>query len=161
MTDQTRPPFRLNNSELWTGVLGIALGVFVIRSGIKLKLGTINDPGSGFMLFYIGLLMCAFALTIVLASVTEGGPTFGSRWEGASWGKPGAIIVILSAYAFALEPLGFLISTIPLMLVLLRVIDPVRWTLAIPLAVLAPVGVWWVLKRGLLIQLPSGMFEIG
>ena len=47
------------------------------------------------------------------------------------------------------------------MLLLLRVIDPVRWTLAIPLAVLAPVGVWWVLKRGLLIQLPSGMFEIG
>jgi putative tricarboxylic transport membrane protein len=69
--------------------------------------------------------------------------------------------VILTAYAFALEPLGFLISTIPLMLMLLRVIDPVRWTLAIPLAVLAPLGVWWVLKHGLLIQLPSGMFEIG
>ena len=47
------------------------------------------------------------------------------------------------------------------MLLLLRVVDPVRWTLAIPIAVLAPLGMWWVLKRLLLIQLPSGMLEIG
>ena len=156
-----RPPFRLNNSEFWTGVIGLGLGVFVIRSGLKLKLGTINDPGSGFMMFYIGILMCAFAVSIILASVTEGGPTFGSRWEDARWSKPVLIIVCLIAYAFALEPLGFLIATIPLMLLLLRIIDPVRWTLAVPLAVLAPLGVWWVLKHGLAIMLPTGVFEIG
>lgn len=161
MSSATRPPFRLNNSEFWTGVIGLGLGVFVIRSGLKLKLGTINDPGSGFMLFYIGILMCAFAVTIILASVTEGGPTFGSRWQDARWSKPVLIIACLIAYAFALEPLGFLIATIPLMLLLLRIIDPVRWTLAIPLAVLAPVGVWWVLKHGLAIMLPTGIFEIG
>jgi putative tricarboxylic transport membrane protein len=47
------------------------------------------------------------------------------------------------------------------MMLLLRAIDPVRWSLTIPLAILAPLGVWWVLKRLLLIQLPSGIFEIG
>lgn len=143
----TRPAFRLNNSEFWTGAIGLALGAFVIRSGLKLKLGTINDPGSGFMLFYIGILMCAFAVTIILASITEGGPTFGSRWEDARWSKPVLIIAVLVAYAFALEPLGFLIATMPLMLLLLRIVDPVRWTLAIPLAIAAPLGVWWVLKH--------------
>ena len=142
-------------------MIGLALGAFVINAGLKLKLGTINDPGSGFMLFYIGILMCAFAVTIVLASVTEGGPTFGSRWEDARWSKPVLIIACLIAYAFALEPLGFLIATIPLMLLLLRIVDPVRWTLAIPLAIAAPFGVWWVLKHGLAIMLPSGVFEIG
>jgi putative tricarboxylic transport membrane protein len=157
----TRPPFRLNNSELWTGAIGLALGAFVIQSGLKLKLGTINDPGSGFMLFYIGILMCGFAVTIILASVTEGGPTFGSRWEDARWSKPVLIIACLIAYAFALEPLGFLIATMPLMLLLLRIVDPVRWTLAIPLAIAAPLAVWWVLKHGLAIMLPSGVFEIG
>ena len=157
----TRPAFRLNNSEFWTGAIGLALGAFVIRSGLKLKLGTINDPGSGFMLFYIGILMCAFAVTIILASITEGGPTFGSRWEDARWSKPVLIIAVLVAYAFALEPLGFLIATMPLMLLLLRIVDPVRWTLAIPLAIAAPLGVWCVLKHGLAIMLPSGVFEIG
>ena len=161
MSDPTNPRLRLNNSELWGGLIWLALGIFVIRPGLKLKLGSINDPGSGYVLFYIGILMCLFALTIIIAAVTEGGPTFGSRWEGARWTKPLTIIACLIAFSFALEPLGFLLSAIPLMLLLLRVVDPVRWTLALPLAVLAPLGVWWVLKRALLIQLPSGIFEFG
>jgi putative tricarboxylic transport membrane protein len=161
MPDKSSVRLKLNNSELWGGLIGLGLGIFVIRSGIKLKLGTINDPGSGYVLFYTGILMCLFALTIMITAVTEGGPSFGSRWEGARWTKPLVIIACLTAFSFALEPLGFLLSAIPLMLLLLRAIDPVPWRLAIPLAVVAPLGMWWVLKRALLIQLPSGIFEIG
>jgi putative tricarboxylic transport membrane protein len=161
MSDQTNVRLRLNNSELWGGLIGLALGVFVIWSGLKLKLGTINDPGSGYVLFYTGILMCVFAAAIIVAAVTEGGPTFGSRWQDARWTKPLLVIVCLAAFSFALDPLGFLLSAIPLMVLLLRAVDPVRWSLTIPLAVLTPLGVWWVLKRLLLIQLPSGIFEIG
>ena len=46
-------------------------------------------------------------------------------------------------FSMALEPLGFLLSTIPLMLLLLRVVDPVRWTLACVADDLAyGAGVW-------------------
>jgi putative tricarboxylic transport membrane protein len=161
MKRQDTRPGLLSNAELWGGLVGLALGVFVVWSGLKLKIGTINDPGSGFVLFYTGLLMCIFACTIIVSAVTEGGPTVASRWDGTRWTKPVVVIGCLTAFAFLLEPLGFLLSSIPLLLLLLRVIDPVRWTLAIPLAVLAPLGVWWVLKRALLIQLPSGIFGIG
>ncbi|QOZ23380.1 tripartite tricarboxylate transporter TctB family protein [Bradyrhizobium sp. CCBAU 51753] len=161
MSDQTNVKLRLNNSELWGGLIGLALGVFVIWSGLKLKLGTINDPGSGYVLFYTGILMCAFAASIIVSAVTEGGPSFASRWEHARWSKPVLVIACLTAFAFALEPLGFLLSAIPLMLLLLRLIDPVRWSVAIPIAILAPLGMWWMLKHLLSIQLPHGMFEIG
>ena len=161
MADQTNVKLRLNNSELWGGLIGLALGVFVVWSGLRLKLGTINDPGSGYVLFYTGLLMCLFATTIIIAAVTEGGPTFGSRWKDARWTKPLLVIVCLIAFAFALNTLGFLLSAIPLMLLLLRVVDPVRWSLAIPIGLFAPLGVWWVLERLLLIQLPSGILGIG
>ena len=161
MNDQSIVRLKLNNSELWGGLIGLALGGFVIWSGLKLKLGTINDPGSGYVLFYTGILMCVFAVTIIAAAVTEGGPTFASRWEGMRWTRPLLMIACLTAFAFALDTFGFLLSAIPLMLLLLRGIDPLRWTLAIPIGILAPLGVWWVLKRLLLIQLPSGIFEIG
>ena len=161
MPDKTGVGFKPNNSELWGGLIGLALGIFVIRSGITLKLGSINDPGSGYVLFYTGILMCLFALTIMFAAVTEGGPSFGSRWEGARWTRPLIVIACLIVFSLALEPLGFLLSAIPLMLLLLRAVDPVRWTLAVPIAVLTPLGAWWVLKHVLLIQLPSGVFEIG
>jgi putative tricarboxylic transport membrane protein len=152
MSNKPNPHLNLNNSELWGGLIGLALGGFVIWSSFKLKIGSINDPGSGYVLF---------AMSVIIAAVTEGGPTVASRWEGARWSKPAALIVCLIVYCFALEPLGFLVSTIPLMLLLLRAIDPVRWVLAIPLGVLAPLGMWWLLKHVLLIQLPVGLFEIG
>lgn len=161
MSDESNVKLRLNNSELWGGLIGLALGVFVVWSGLRLKLGAINDPGSGYVLFYTGLLMCVLAATIIVAAVTEGGPTFGSRWKDARWTKPLLVIAALIAFSLALDRIGFLLSTIPLMLLLLRLVDPVRWTLAIPIALLAPLGVWWVLKRLLLIQLPSGIFGIG
>lgn len=161
MSNDARAKSALNNSELWGGLVGLALGIFVVWAGLKLKIGNINDPGSGFVLFYTGLLMCVFAFTIIVSAVTEGGPTVASLWAGTRWTKPLVVIVCLAAFAFLFEPLGFLLASIPLLLLLLRVIDPVRWTLAIPLAVLVPLGVWFVLKRALLIQLPSGIFGIG
>ena len=161
MNNNTNVKLRLNKSELWGGLIGLALGGFVIWSGMKLKLGTINDPGSGYVLFYTGILMCVFAGSIIVSAVSEGGPTLASRWENVRWSKPLLLIACLVAFSVALEPLGFLLSSIPLMLLLLRLIDPVRWSLAIPIAVLVPVGMWWVLKRLLLIQLPSGLFGIG
>ena len=161
MNDQSNVRFRLNNSELWGGLIGLALGIFVIWSGLKLKLGTINDPGSGYVLFYTGILMCLFAASIIITAITEGGATFGSRWENLRWTRPLLLIGCLVAFSFALDPLGFLLSAIPLMVLLLRVVDPVRWSLTIPIAILAPLGMWWVLKHLLLIQLPSGNFGIG
>jgi putative tricarboxylic transport membrane protein len=161
MNDPDNVKVRLNNSELWGGVIGLALGGFVVWSGLKLKLGTINDPGSGYVLFYTGILMCVFAAAIIVAAITEGGASFGSRWQNTRWTKPLLLIACLAAFSFALEPLGFLLSAIPLMLLLLRLIDPVRWPLAIAIAILAPLGMWWVLKHLLAIQLPSGIFEIG
>lgn len=163
MTDTSTTPTKnpLNNSEFWSGAFWLALGGFVVWSGVKLGIGRINDPGSGFMLFYVGLLMCVFSVTIMGAAIAEGGRRFGALWEGANWRKPLVIIACLTAFAVALEPLGFLLAAIPLMLILLRAVDPVRWTLAIPIGVSAPLVVWWVLKKGLLIQLPSGLFGIG
>jgi len=161
MSGEGNVKLRLDNSELWGGLIGLGLGIFVIRSGLKLKLGTIHDPGSGFVLFYTGILICAFAATVTVAALTEGGPTFGSRWRDARWGKPLLVIACLTAFAIALDPLGFLLAAVPLTLLLMRLVDPVRWSLAIPISILVPVGMWWLLKQALGIQLPSGTFGIG
>ncbi|HEX7790904.1 MAG TPA: tripartite tricarboxylate transporter TctB family protein, partial [Afipia sp.] len=80
MSDPAHLRPRLNNSEFLGGLVGLALGIFVVWAGYKLKIGNINDPGSGFVLFYTGILMCLFALSIIIAAVTEGGPTVGSLW---------------------------------------------------------------------------------
>jgi putative tricarboxylic transport membrane protein len=149
------------SAELWAALAWLALAVFVTWAGWDLGIGTAAAPGSGFLPFWAGLLMCVFALSVLWSAVTEGGPSVASLWSGVRWGNVVLMIASLAVYAALLERLGFLLATIPLLLVLLRGVDPVPWRTAIPLAVVSTVGVWWVLKRALLIQLPSGALGIG
>jgi putative tricarboxylic transport membrane protein len=124
-------------------------------------MGSINDPGSGYVLVYAGLLMILFSAIMLYSAVKDGGPTFLSLWKDVLWTKPLIVIALLIAFTLAFETLGFLISTIILLIVLLRVIDPVPWVRAISIAVIVPLVCWYVLVKLLLIQLPSGVFQIG
>lgn len=151
----------MKNAELWGGLGWLALSVFVVFAGRGLGLGSVNDPDSGFLLFWLGLLMCAFALSILWSAVAAGGPSLASLWEGARWRKVLVVIASLCAFALLLDKLGFLLAATPLMLVLLRAVDPVPWRIAIPVGAGATLGLWWLLKRALLIQLPAGVFGIG
>jgi putative tricarboxylic transport membrane protein len=150
-----------NNAELWAGLFWLGLGLFVVWAGQDLGIGTRGAPGSGFLVFWAGLLMCGFAAAIVIGALKDGGPSLGSLWAGTRWAKVLIVLTSLAAYAGLLDLVGFLLATVPLLLVLLRAIDPVPWRAAVPIALVATVGTWWVLKRALLIQLPSGVFEIG
>jgi putative tricarboxylic transport membrane protein len=152
---------RINNAELWGGVIWFALGVFVIEQGRRLGLGSVNQPGMGFTMFWIGLVMSGLALGIAAHAIKTEGPSVRSLWSGTRWKKTLIVIATFLLYAILFSRLGFLLSTIPLMLVLLRAVDPVRWVLAIPLAFGMPLLIWWVLKQLLQIQLPNGWFEIG
>lgn len=152
---------RIDNTELWSGLVALAFSLFVVWSGIDMGMGSINDPGSGYVLFYAGLLMILFSAIMLYSAVKDGGPTFLSLWKDVLWTKPLIVIALLVAFTLAFETVGFLISTTILLLVLLRVIDPVPWVRAISIAVLVPLVCWYVLVKLLLIQLPSGIFQIG
>ena len=152
---------RVDNTELWSGILGLGLSAFVIWSGYDLGVGSVNDPGSGYIMLYTGLLMLLFAVIILYGAVSEGGPTFRSLWQNVLWTKPLLVIALLVAFGLLFETLGFLISTPLLLLALLRVIDPVRWQIAIPIAIIVPFFCWYMLVKQLLIQLPHGVFGIG
>ena len=152
---------KIDNTELWTGLVALALSLFVVWAGIDMGMGTINDPGSGYVLVYAGLLMILFSAIMLYSAVKDGGPTFLSLWRDVLWTKPLIVIALLIAFTLVFETLGFLISTTILLLVLLRVIDPVPWIRAVTIAVLVPLVCWYVLVKLLLIQLPAGIFQIG
>ncbi|WP_375457747.1 tripartite tricarboxylate transporter TctB family protein [uncultured Enterovirga sp.] len=154
-------PSLLKSAEFWASLLWLSVSVFVVWAGRDLGAGTIAAPGSGFLLLWAGLMMCGLSLAILWKAVREVGPSVASLWAGVRWGNVVLMVASLAVYAALLDTLGFLVATIPLLLVLLRGVDPVPWRTAIPVAVVGTVGIWWVLKRLLLIQLPGGRFDIG
>lgn len=151
----------MKNAQLWGGLVWLAFSVFVVFGGRSLGIGSVNDPGSGFLLFWLGLLMCVLSIAAVAGAAAEGGPSFAALWQDVRWRKVLVVIASLCVFALLFNRLGFLLSVTPLTLILLRAVDPVPWRIALPVGVGAPLALWWLLKRALLIQLPSGMFGVG
>src|SRR5262245_66256141 len=116
-------------------------------------LGRLNDPGTGFAFFWIGVVMCGLAAGVIAQALLSGGPTVGSLWAGTRWGKVLVVVGLLLVYAFAFQRVGFIPCTLALLLVLMWFVDPVRWWLALLVAGVATFGVWALLTKWLRIQL--------
>ena len=120
------PAARLDNAELWAGLFWLGVSLFVVSAGRDLGVGTVAAPGSGFLLFWAGLPMCGFSLALVVAAVRQGSTPLASLWAETRWTKVLVVIAGLVAYGALLDTAGFLFATVPLLLLLLRAVDPVR-----------------------------------
>lgn len=147
----------IRNSELWGGLVWYLVGIFVAWSGRDLGLGVPHEPGSGFALFWVGLLMAALASVIVIGAVYRGGPDLAGLWAGTRWRKVLTVLVVLLIYGFTFELIGFIPTSIALLLFLMLFIDPVDWRIALPVTLGVVLGIWWVMTKALKIQLPAGI----
>lgn len=147
----------VRKADFWSGAFWLCVAAFLVWQGLDLGLGKVNDPGSGFAVFWIGLLLGAFALSVIVASAREDGPSLADLWAGTSWGRVLTVVVLLVVYAVSFERIGFVVLTVALLLVLMLVVDRVRPSVAIPVAVVTPLIVWVAMTRWLLIQLPAGV----
>jgi putative tricarboxylic transport membrane protein len=147
----------IRNSELWGGLFWLTMGTFMVWAGRDMGLGRLNEPGSGFAFYWIGILMCALSLVVIGQALVSGGPTVASLWAGVRWRKVLAVVGLLLVYGIGFQTIGFIPCTLALLLVLMWFVDPVRWWLALIVAVVATFGVWAALTKWLKIQLPSGI----
>jgi putative tricarboxylic transport membrane protein len=145
------------NADFLGGLFWLVLGAGVTWAGYDLDIGKLHAPGSGFMLFWLGLLMIGLASTIVAHAAVHDGPSIASLWSGTRWGKVVVVMTALLVYAFLFEPIGFIAGGLGLVLMLMLFVDPVNWKIAVPVSVLAVFGLWAALTKWLKIQLPAGV----
>ena len=43
---------KIDDSQLWSGLIGLALGALVVWQGYEHGIGVVTEPGTGFILFY-------------------------------------------------------------------------------------------------------------
>jgi putative tricarboxylic transport membrane protein len=150
----------MRTGELIAAAVWLAIALGVTWSGFDLGIGTLSNPGSGLMIFWIGAVMTALSLAALVAAARQPATaTLGSLWDGTRWWLVPYVVVLLAIYAFALPMLGFLATTIVLLFVLFMSIDRQGW-LAPPVgAVLITAGAYIVFHRWLGTQLPAGELE--
>lgn len=151
----------VRRAEFWGGLFWLAFGAFITWQGWLLELGTLREPGSGFVFFWLGLMIAVFAVVITLDGVRGEGPLLADLWRGARWRNVLMVILALIAFGFLFEGLGFVLCSLALLLFLMTFVDPVKPVLSIPISVVAAVGVWYVLEKVLLVQLPKGSWLEG
>jgi len=119
----------------------LAVGGISIYGSIHLGLGTLGEPGSGFLSFLAGCFICLMALIIFLrALIRDRGLQVKTSllWEGTNWRRPIAIGLLTLGYILALERIGFLLTSFLLLLVIFRGVEKLSWrkSLLIPVSTL-------------------------
>jgi putative tricarboxylic transport membrane protein len=141
--------------DVTVAALALALGGVALFESAKLPLGTVRNPGQGFFPSWTSaviVLLALFLLTQALTSRRSINPQATGRIA-----KVTALLLVLAAYTFLLDLLGYLICTFFLVLFMLRATDPQRWPVALIMALITAVGSYGVFAIWLGVPLPRGL----
>jgi putative tricarboxylic transport membrane protein len=147
-------------ADTFTSALALAVSAFILLQGRDLGLGRASDPGSGFILFWTGIIMTALSAVLLvqsLAAKAEDAAGMGDAFAGLRWGKVVYVVALMVLYASVVEYFGFILSTAVLLLVLFKTVEPQSWRVAIIGSALTTLGAWAVFVAWLGTQLPVGI----
>jgi putative tricarboxylic transport membrane protein len=142
--------------DLFASLFFIALGIGVTVGAIRLGLGKIVEPEPGFFPFLSGVALTVLSLILFIQALV--GRCAVIRASGRLW-RPAAIVMGLIVYVLIFDIAGYIVATILLSVVVLRVLEPrTKWIFAVVSLVLA-VGSYLLFDRLLGVLLPRGILE--
>jgi putative tricarboxylic transport membrane protein len=149
----------VRRADAGSAVFWMAVGAGVAYAGYDLGLGSVQDPGAGFILFWVGLGMLALAVAVLAAATSA--PAAAAAAPGGRRPKVALVLLALVGYAYALPHLGFVVTTTMVLIFLFKIVEPQRWSVAIGGALASAVMAYVLFKVWLGAQLPAGPFGLG
>ncbi len=148
--------YNLISSLMW-----MTVGILFCIGSIGLGLGGLREPGPGFFPFVMSFCLITFSLIHLISSLRKGGESKLSSPGGVWPGKEGLkrvlpIIFMLFIYVIALKYLGFVLTTLLFMILLLRFVEPRRWLAVFLIASLTTALSYGVFQLWLRADLPAG-----
>jgi len=134
--------------------IALLFGATAAYESTKLSFGTIHSPGPGFFPWWTSILIVLLSLIFLVRALTSHSPT--GREGFGRIGKVVALLIVLAAYTFLLDSVGYPLCTFLLVLFMLRVTDPQSWSLAVGVAAITAVGSYIVFAMWLSVPLPRG-----
>jgi putative tricarboxylic transport membrane protein len=150
-----------DNADRVSGFFWLTFSVFVSYESYKLGLGTLHQPGPGFLFFWTGIVTAILSVTVVVISLKKRPPEEAQR---PAFGKKNVtkivlVLISLLLYALLMERLGFLIVTLLFFIFLLGAIEKKRWSLAVLVSLIVTALSYLVFEKALQSQLPKGLLD--
>lgn len=139
------------------GVVLALFSLFVIWESRGLPLGSIREPGPGFLPVTLAAILLCFG-TLVGAT-----GALSPRIRAIGWAEWRHAVAILAACAFAalaIERLGYRLTVLFALLFLLKVVERKGWVLTAAFAFGMAFGTFYLFDTVLRVVLPRGPFGI-
>jgi putative tricarboxylic transport membrane protein len=140
-----------------TSLFLLAFSILYSAESLRLGIGSIRNPGPGFMPFFCGCLLGALSIAIFVhtRSTKEGTAGVGRSSKKGFW-----ILGGLLFYALLLERLGFIITTFLFLILSLMSFRPRRWAGILLVSSITVMISYLVFGIWLKVQLPKGILGI-
>jgi len=145
--------------------LGIVALVYLFET-FKLPFGSTKSPDMGFVPLLIGVVFlgCCLLLTIVnycLPNRSESKSILNEEdtKETSDYKKPFLIIIALLLYPLFFVKFGFIISTIPMLYIILRIMQYKTWWNSLLVAVTTIIVIYFVFAVWLGVYFPAGILD--
>jgi len=150
--DAVRTPGLANDQV--AGIVLAAAGLATAWESRQYPLGSLAEPGPGYLPFVLALALAAFGALVAFTG--RRGRAFALAQFGDA-GKTFAILAGLGFAAFALERLGYPLTIIILLVYYLGVVERRHWLPTTVLAVGMAYGSYGLFAKLLKVQLPRGL----
>ncbi len=147
----------MRRHDLISSTIFFCFGLSIALYSPHFDLGTLSSPGAGFMPFLSGLIICGFASVTFFLALFDKSARVEKIWADVHFGKLIFLNLTVIAYALLIEPLGFIICTFFLILLLMRYTGLQTWTRSVLGAVLSSVLSYLLFDIWLEVQLPKGI----
>jgi putative tricarboxylic transport membrane protein len=134
----------------------LALGLAGLYEASSLTFGTVHQPGSGFFPTVVCVLIVVFSGLALAEPHARGQAAEDADGARGAHARLWLVVGSLFVYVWLLKPIGFLVATVALLLLLLRGIGGARWAVSAPAALVGSAACYWGFTR-LGVPLPAGV----
>jgi len=151
----------MGKADRISGLFWFIFSVFGAYQSYQLGLGTLHQPGPGFLFFWTGTLVAVLSLAVIVRSFGKPPRIEGKESSLGKWNVSKVVLVLASLflYALLLEHLGFLIVTLLLFLLILGVIEKKRGSYTLLVSLIVTAASYLLFEVGLQSQLPKGILD--
>ena len=160
MTDDPNGPSPAwGRPDALSGFALLLVAVFAWAAAWPLPFGTLHQPGAGFFPKNLAVLVGVLAATLLVRGAVVPAASARGLWpERRGLLRVALMLAALLGYVCILEPLGYVLTTAGLFVVLLRWVGRQSWPVTAAVAILAAGGSYLLFARWLLVSLPAGLW---
>ena len=150
----------LNLRGQLTGLFWLALSIFICVMSMRLGIGTLKNPGPGFLLFWAGIILGILGIIIALLAHSKKKERVKTAdlWKGLKWDKAILVLISLFIYILLLPTVGYLVMTFALLFFLFRILERSALWVRVLFALITTVTTYIIFHVWLDVHLPRGIF---